>query len=130
MKESGWIIDKSISIKIRLYKFGELNGSSYVNFPLRSFALLNNKNDDKFCLIWSILAKLYPCENDHPSRLSNYRQNFDELNIEGFDFRNRFRCSDVHNFEKLINLYVNINELNFYHDKNKWKHNLFPIEIS
>ena len=46
-KESGWIFDKIISRKISFYKTGELNGSSYVKIPLRSYALINTKNNDK-----------------------------------------------------------------------------------
>ena len=38
----------------------ELNGSYYVKIPLRSSAILNNENDDEYCSIWSILAKLHP----------------------------------------------------------------------
>ena len=38
--------------------------------------------------------------------------------------------SDVHRFNDLNNLSVNIYELNFYQDGDKWKHNLIPIEIS
>ena len=41
-----------------------------------------------------------------------------------------FICSDVHRFNELNNLSVNIYELNFYQDGDKWKHNLTPIEIS
>ena len=67
---------------------------------------------------------------DHPNRVSNSLQNFEELNIGGFDFSNGFRCCDVHIFEKLNSLSINKFELNFYQDKNKWKHNLIPIEIS
>ena len=63
-------------------------------------------------------------------RVTNYKQNFDESKIEGFDFTNGFKCSDVHNFEKLNNLFINIFELNFYQDQNKWKHNLIPIKVS
>ena len=37
-KESGWIFDKIISMEMRFYKTGELNGSSYVKFPLSSNA--------------------------------------------------------------------------------------------
>ena len=73
-KESGWIFDKINSMKIRFYKTIELNGSSYVKIPLRTNALLNLKNYDKYCFIWSILASLRPCENDHPNRVSNYEQ--------------------------------------------------------
>ena len=97
---------------------------------MRSNALINIKNNDKYCFIWSILASLHPCGNNHPNSVSNYNQYFNEINIKGFDFTNGFRCNDVHKFEKLNNLSINIFELNFHQDKNKWKHNLIPIEIS
>ena len=51
----------------------------------------------------SILASLHPCENNHPNRVSRYKQYFIELNINGSDFTNGFKCSDVHRFEKLNN---------------------------
>ena len=129
-KESGWIFDKINSMKISFYKTTELNGSSYVKIPLRSSAILNIQNNDKYCFIWSILASLHPCENTHPSRVNNYLQNFNELNFQSFDFTNGLKCSDVHKFNELNNLSVNIHELNFYQDGDKWKHNLKPIEIS
>ena len=77
-KESGWIFDKINEMKIRFYKTDELNGSSYVKIPLRSNAPVNIKNNDKNCFIWSVLASLHPCENDHPNRVSNYIQYFNE----------------------------------------------------
>ena len=49
-KETGWIFDKTNSMKIRFYKTEELNGSSYVKIPLRSNALINIKNIDKIVL--------------------------------------------------------------------------------
>ena len=113
---------------IYFYKTGEMNGSSYVK--MLGSAILIIGNDDKFCFIWSILAKIYPCTNNHPNRLSNYRQYFNGLNIQGFNFTNWFKCSDVHRFEKLNKLSIDIFELNFYQDQNKWKHKLIPIEIS
>ena len=45
---------------IYFYKTQELNGSNYVKIPIRSNAILNIQNDDKYCFIWSILAHLYP----------------------------------------------------------------------
>ena len=62
--------------------------------------------------------------------MSNNKQNFDELNIESFDFTNGFKCSDVHRFNELFNLSANIFELNFYQDKNKWMHEIIPSQIS
>ena len=129
-KESGWIFDKINSMKLSFYKTGELNGYSYVKVPLRSSAILNIQNNDKYCFIWSILASLHPCENTHPSRVNNYLQYFNELNFQSFDFTNGFECSDVHRFNELNNLSVNILELNFYQDGDHWQHNFIPIEIS
>ena len=126
MRNSGWNFQRVISMTISFYNTGNMDGSSYVKIPLRSSALVNIKNDDKYCFLWSILAKLHPCENDHPNRVSNYEPYFNELNIERFDFTNGFRCSDMYRFEKLNNLSINIYELGF--DQNKYK--LIPIEIS
>ena len=117
-------------MKIRFYRTGELRGSTFVKIPLRSNALLKFKNDDRFCFIWSKLTNLRPFKNDQLIRLSTYRQDFEELNIEGFDFTNGFKCSDVQRFENLGILSINIYEINFCQDKNIWNYILIPIEIS
>ena len=130
MKDSGWRFDEINSMTTYSYKTHEMDGSNYIKIPLRSNAILNIENNDKYCFLWSILAWLHPCNNSHPNRVSNYRQYFDELNINSFDFTNGFKCRDVHKFNELNNLSVNIFELVLYQDKNQWKHKLIPIEIS
>ena len=130
MKYSGWRFDKINSMTIYFYKTTEMNGSSFVKIHLRSNAILNVENKDKYCFLWSILAYLHPCNNNHPNRVSNYKQYFNELNIQGFDFSKGFKCSDVHKFIELNKLSVNIFELIFYQDQNQWKHKLIPVEIS
>ena len=52
------------------------------------------------------------------------------MNLEDFDLSNGFKNSDVHKVEKINNLSINIFELKFYQDPNKWKHGLIPIDIS
>ena len=130
MKDSGWRFDKINSMNIYFCQTGIMNGSNFIKIPLRSSAILNIENNDKYCFIWSILANLYPCNNNHPNRVTTYKQNFKELNIECFDFSYRFNCSDVHKFNELNNLSVNIFELVFYQDQKSWRHKLIPIEIS
>ena len=125
MRESGWIFQIVNSMTISYYNTGNMDGSSYVKIPLRSSAILIIKNDDKYCFIWSILAKPHPCQNNS-NIVSSYRNYFNELNIECFDFSNGFKCSYMYRFEKLNNLSINIYELNF--DQNK--HKLIPIEVS
>ena len=130
MKDSGWRFDKINSMTVFFYQTGVMSGSDCIKIPLRSNVILNTENNDKYCFLWSILAYLHLCNNNHPNRVSNYRQYFIELNIQGFDFSNGFRRTDVHRFNELNDLSVNIFELNFYQDQNQWKHKLIPIEIS
>ena len=128
-KERGWIFDKINSVKFKFYKT-EINRWDYVKIPLRSNAILKIENIDKYCFFWSLLAYFHPCENTRPSSVTNYIQYCDEMNIEGSDFSKVFRCSDIHRFEKLNNLSINIFEINFFQDQNKWNYNLLPFEIS
>ena len=97
---------------------------------MRSSAILNIEKNDECCILWSILVSLHPCKDNHPNRVSNYKQDFNELNIQDFDFTKGFKCSDVHKFEKLNNLSINIFELIIYQDHNKWRHKLIPNEVS
>ena len=72
--DPGGMFNQINSMKTKLYKTGELNGSTYVKFPWRSNAILKIENNDEYCFLWSILASLQPCKNDHSNRVSNYKQ--------------------------------------------------------
>ena len=91
---------------------------------------MNFENNDKNFFLWSILAYLHPCINNHPNRVSTYKPCFTELNNESFDFTSGFRCSDVHKLEKLNNLSVNIFELKFYQNQNTLRQKLVHFEVS
>ena len=95
-----------------------MDESSYGEISLRSAAILDIEIEDEFCFLWSILASLHPCNNNHPNRVSYFRQNYDELNIDGFHFTNGLKCSDVHKIENIKNLSVNIVELSFSQNQN------------
>ena len=127
MKDSGWRFCKIATITKYFYKTDELNGSSYVKTPLRSSAILNIENDDKYCFLWSILAHLHPCEDSHPNRVSIYREYFGELKTDGLEFP--FKTSDVTKLESMKNLAIIIFELQFYQEGINRKHKLIPIEV-
>ena len=99
-----------------------------MKIPLRSSVIFNIKTDDKHFLFWSIIASLHPREKSRPNRVIIHRQYFNELNIEGTDFTNGFKRSDVHKLEKLNDLSINMLELTFHQDQNRRKHKLSPIE--
>ena len=133
MKDSGWRIDKINSLTIHFYKTCEVNRSSYVKFPFRSFVTLDIQNDHKFCFFWSILDHLHTVagsKNEHSTRVSNYRQYFNDVNIEGYNFTNGFKWSDDKKFKKLNKLSFNLFGLSFYQDQTTWKHKLIPFEVS
>ena len=130
MRDSGWRLDKINSMTVYVYKTGEVNGFNFVKTLLRSNAILNIENNDKYCFLWSILVYLHPCKINHPNRDSNYRQYFNELNIQGFDFTNGFQCSHVLRFNEINNFSINQFELNFYQYQIEWRYKLIPIEVS
>ena len=68
---------------IYFYKTTEMTGSSYVKIPLRFSAILKIESDDEYCILWSILAHLHPCDNSHPNRVTNFGQYFWIIKLSG-----------------------------------------------
>ena len=120
-------------MRISFHKSGEVNGSSHVKFPLRISANLNFESIGKYCFLWSILAKLQPIsdsEKGHCKKVSNSKQHFDELNIDGFHSSNGFKCRASLRFEKIYNSSINIFETKFYQHQIKSNLQLIPTDIS
>ena len=76
------------------------------------------------------MASLYPCKNSLPNRVSNFKQTEKELKVDGYDFIYGYKCSDVHNYDKLNKLSKNIFEKSFYRDQNDWQHKSIFIDFS
>ena len=91
-----------------------MNGSRFKNFPSRISAILNNENDDDYRFIWSVSAHLDTCENSHQTIISIYLKYFFELILDGFDCSKGYNCSDVHKFELLKNVSINVFETSFH----------------
>ena len=110
-----------------------MNGPSYVKIPLKTQALLNIQNKDKYYFLWSILAHLHPCSNGHPERTSKYAENFNELNFDGFDITVGFKVSNVKKIETANKLSIIIFGLKFYPvsttEGETWKYNLIPVAL-
>ena len=60
-----------------------------------------------FCVLWSILAKMFPYTKNK-SCTSSYNQEFKKLDISGFAFSNGLKFEDILKLEsmKKMNLYV------------------------
>ena len=56
---------KLFSVTVTHVKNSQMSGSSYVQLPefiKKKKAVINIQNEDEHCIIWSILAALYPVE--------------------------------------------------------------------
>ena len=63
---SGWYLSKLIQIEVHTATLSPLAASSYIELPKkvkRTKAVLNIKNEDNMCFIWSVLAHLHPMDN-------------------------------------------------------------------
>ena len=111
MVGSGRNLQKIIYSEVEFYKQNGIRGNSYVKLPMRSNAFLNIQNEEKFCFIWSILAKSYPI-NKHAYRVEYYKNHFNKYNISDIDFTKSMHISDIPKFERLKNnLSKNVFEL-------------------
>ena len=100
---------------------------TYVEFPLRTNAILNIQNIDRFCFLWIILASIHPVNKD-PERVSKYMPYKNELNITDLDFSNGMRITDIDRFEKLNNQ-LSINVFEYSKDEDN-DYKLVPLYIS
>lgn len=80
-KGSGWSIENIISSTLHIGKYAPIKGSSYIPLPKKlaaKQAIVNVKNNDHMCFLWSILASLHPVARN-PQRPQKYLPFFNEL---------------------------------------------------
>lgn len=109
-KETGWSLKEIINLIVNINRFAPLQGGSKTFIEMPKFikkekAVVNIKNDDNFCFLWSIVAALYPVKNN--STIISFYPDFRKiLKYEGIDFP--IALTDVPKFEKMNNLRIHI----------------------
>ena len=105
---SGWLFDFISSLGINIVTFNPLAGSSYIETPeflFRKKAIINIKNEDKKCFLWSVLAHIHPQRNN-PDRVSHYKPFANEMVTTGL--RYPVSVDQIPMFEKQNNLSINV----------------------
>ncbi|VVC46466.1 Hypothetical protein CINCED_3A003044, partial [Cinara cedri] len=83
-KGSHGIFNNVIDMNINMCKYDPLRGASYIKLPKiisDKKAIINIKNKDNKCFLWSILAALHP-QDKNSERISKYKEwenEFDEV---------------------------------------------------
>jgi hypothetical protein len=85
---SGWVLDEILHLDLSIAQYTPVKGSSYIPLPSKlktKKAIINIKNSDNKCFMWSILAALHPASRDS-ERLNHYQQYKDKLDFTGIEF--------------------------------------------
>jgi hypothetical protein len=75
---SDFIFNRVLFSKLTFYEIESLKAGTYIPSPFKSKWIINIKNKDDYCFVWSILAKLHynddiKDEKDR-NRVSNYKK--------------------------------------------------------
>ncbi len=96
------------SFLCRIAQYTPLKGSSYIPLPRKlktKKAIINVKNNDNKCFMWSILAGIHSTSRDS-ERLHHYQQCQDELDFTGIEFP--VAIDKIGKFERQNNISVNV----------------------
>ena len=97
---SGWRFEKVIKLVLHTTKWDTINAGSYIELPQalkNKKAIINMKNQDDKCFMWSVLRALNPKDN-HLERIDNdLKSKVDTLNMKGIQYPVGFR--DIDRFE-------------------------------
>ena len=127
---SGWTLEENNALVLEMVDYQPIGASSYIELPKDVYdtkSMVNIKNKDQKCFMWSVLAALHPV-NHNPQRVNHYEPFEDELNVNGIDFP--MTVDQIVKFEKL-NPGISITVLGIDEPENKEKESskLFPLRV-
>jgi hypothetical protein len=105
---SGWVVEKVLNMDLYISKYQPIRGNTYCKLPKalkNTKAIVNIKNHDEKCFMWSILAALHP-QSVHPERTSHYRDLEGTLDFSGIPFP--VSLDDIPKFEEQNQLAINV----------------------
>ena len=98
-KGSGWYFNEVIRLEIHIVEYKPMKGGSYIPLPefiQKKNAIINIKNEDDKCFLWSVLRYLHPKEI-HGERLRDLKKYENDLNFKQINFP--VKVKDVTKFE-------------------------------
>lgn len=130
LRGSGWVLNRLIHLDVHVFEFSPLRATSYV--PLakelqHNRGIINIKNTDEKCFLWSVIAKLYGDPNDHdPNRVSHYKKYETQFNLQGTSFP--MPLFDIPKFERHND--VSISVYGCQNGKDDQEGFVYPLKVS
>lgn len=132
---SGWSIKEVIELCVNNNKYVCFSGSSYLPLPSdisNKKAIINVRNDDEKCFVWSILAALHNKDvKKNPQVASKYKKYLNKLNLK--DLTYPVTLNQIKTFEKnnpWISVNVYMYELVKNEAKRKKEHVIVPVRLT
>ena len=127
---SGWTLEANNAIIIEMTEYQPMGGSSYIELPKDVYdtkSIVNIKNEDQACFMWSVLAALHPTDH-HPERVIHYKPFEDQLNFTGMEFP--MTIDQISKFEKLNpEISVTVLGIDIPDNEEKDASKVFPLRV-
>ena len=128
---SGMVLDKLVALDIHLLEFAPFRATSYIPLPTwiqNRKAVINIKNEDEKCFLWSVIAGLYGDSHvRHRERVSHYLKYEKEFNLRGISFP--MALKDIPKFEWLNNVSISVYRYREGKAENQ-KGFVYPLKVS
>ena len=122
---SGWYFKEVISLEIHIVDYKPMKGGSYISLPefiQKKNEIINIKNKDDKCFLWSVLRYLHPVQKNG-ERISDLKKYENDLNFKQIKFP-----AQVKDITKFENQNPNLPGINVFSvdDNNK----VYPLRIN
>ena len=98
---SGWRFHSIIRLELHTVSYNPLRGETWVALPkelANKGAIINPKNEDNKCFLWSVLRKLNPKEKNSERIDKKLKEKENTLNMEGIEYP--VSLKDIDKFER------------------------------
>ena len=122
---SGWVFVRVVNLTLHVDIWDPVKASSYIDLPKElknKKAIINMKNEDNKCFLWSVLRALNPKDRDAERIDKDLKSKEDTLNMEGITYP--VDLKGIKRFEKQ-NPDISISVLGYGKDEK-----VYPLQIS
>ena len=122
---SGWYFKELINLEIHIVEYKPMRGGTYIPLPdfmKKKNAIINIKNEDDKCFLWSVLRYLHPVQKNG-ERINYFKKYENDLNFKEINFP--VKVKDIQKFE---NKNPDLPAINIFsvNDNNK----IYPLRIN